>query len=290
MSELPRSDCDVSVVIPNWNRSDLLLECLRSIAKSTHRVMCDVTVVDNASTDDSVRRMRDEFPQVKMIVNETNRGFAAACNQGLRAGVGRLALLFNNDARMMDGCLDEMVAFMDAHPHTGALTCKQLDASTMQTMPPCANAFPSPKNLLMTRLVHLLRLPQRFPQGGWWRRWTYLADDPDSEHKAAHITGACFMIRREAIEHVGLLDEGYTMYLEETDWCMRLRNAGWEIHYTPRAAFVHHLSASGQLRSDREELYYRSYCRFFEKHYGKLARWIYQIEKGFFNLLKRAGT
>ena len=116
----------------------------------------------------------------------------------------------------------------------------------------------------------------------------YLADDADAEHEAAHITGACFMIRREAIEQVGLLDEGYTMYLEETDWCMRLRRVGWKIHYTPRAVFVHHLSASSQLRDDREELYYRSYCRFFEKHYGKAARWMYQLEKGFFNLAKRA--
>ncbi len=285
---LPKDGCEVSIVIPNWNRSDLLVECLHSLATSQATV--EITVVDNASTDDSVARVRAEFPNVRLIVNEYNRGFAGACNQGLRVGVGRYALLFNNDAAFEPGGLDALVAYLERHPDFGAATCKQIDASTSEAMPPCATAFPSPKNLLLTRLVRLFNLPTRFPNARWWRGWLFLGDDPHVEQEAAHLTGSCFLIRREALEQIGLLDEGFAMYLEETDWCWRLRQAGWRLGYTPHGAFRHHLSASGQLRSDREALYFQSYCRFFGKHYGRMAVWLYRAEKVAFGLLKRAAS
>lgn len=275
---------DVSVIIVNWNRCDLLMDCLRSIKERTHRVSYEIIVVDNASSDDSVARVREGFPDVHLICNTENRGFAAANNQGLSISQGRYALLLNNDTVVLDGCLDKMVAFMDVHPEVGALTCKQYDARDLEhPMPPCATAFPTPIRLMLTRLVRLLRQEHT----RWGRRWLYLGDDPDVEQEAAHITGSCFMIRRAAWEQVGLLDERFFMYLEETDWCKRLREAGWQIYYTPDAAFIHYLSASGQLRPDREELYYRSYCHFFEKHYGKPARWLYQAQKAMFNGLKK---
>lgn len=275
---------DVSVIIVNWNRSDLLMGCLQSIKERTHRVSYEIIIVDNASSDDSVTRVCEGFLEARLICNAENRGFAAANNQGLSISQGRYALLLNNDTVVMDGCLDKMAAFMDAHPDVGALTCKQYDARDREhPMPPCATAFPTPTRVMLTRLVRMLHKENT----RWGRRWLYLGDNPEVEQEAAHITGSCFMIRREAFEQVGLLDERFFMYLEETDWCLRLRQAGWKIYYTPDAAFIHYLSASGQLRTDREELYYRSYCQFFEKHYGKPARWLYQVEKVLFNLLKR---
>jgi hypothetical protein len=275
---------DISVIIVNWNRCDLLRGCLQSIKERTHRVAYEIIVVDNASTDDSVARVRVEFPYVQLICNAENRGFAAANNQGLAISQGRYALLLNNDTVVMDGCLDTMAAFMDAHPNVGALTCKQYDARDLEhPMPPCATAFPTPTRVMKTRLVRMLHKEHT----RWGQRWLYLGDNPEVEQEAAHITGSCFMIRREAFEQVGLLDERFFMYLEETDWCLRLRQAGWKIYYTPDAAFIHYLSASGQLRRDREELYYRSYCHFFEKHYGKPTRWLYQAQKGMFGVLKK---
>jgi hypothetical protein len=284
---------DVSVIIVNWNRSDLLMGCLQSIQQRTHRVAYEIVIVDNASSDDSVARVRAGFPTVgngrcavpvHLICNTENRGFAAANNQGLKVCQGRYALLLNNDTVVLDGCLDTMVAFMDAHSDAGALTCKQFDARDLEhPMPPCATAFPTPTRVMKTRLARLLRKENT----RWGQRWLYLGDNPEVEQEAAHITGSCFMIRREAFEQVGLLDERFFFYLEETDWCWRLREAGWKIYYTPAAAFIHYLSASGQLRSDREELYYRAYCAFFEKHYGKPARWLYQAQKGLFGVLKR---
>lgn len=224
---------DVSVVIVSWNTRDLLCKCLASVYESGGASGLEVFVVDNASHDGSTEMVAREFPDVKLIRNRDNRGFAAANNQALALARGRYLLVLNPDTVILDRAIEKVVAFADRRPDAGVIGCRVLKAPD-ERQNTCFR-FPGPLNLLLIALgMHRLRprwLFGRAEYGGWKR---------DTEQDVDVVTGMFMLVRRVAMEQVGLMDEDYFVYGEEADWCYRFWKAGWPCLFTPDAEIIHH--------------------------------------------------
>lgn len=227
------SELDVSVVVVSWNTCDILRGCLRSIFKQTREVSFEVFVVDNNSHDKSAEMVRAEFPDVKLIVNAENRGFAAACNQGMRAASARFTLLLNPDTIILNDAISRCVQYANLHPDVGVVGCQVLEDE--HRISPTGFSFPSPLNVFLalsglSRAFPRSRLFGR-PELSWWDRMT--------EQDVDVVTGMFMLVRREAIAQVGLMDEAYFVYSEEADWCYRFAQAGWRRVFTPCAQIIH---------------------------------------------------
>ncbi len=261
---------DLGVVIVSFNTRALLADCLRSLAVAlqTHGPgASEVWVVDNASPDGSAALVAQEFPWVHLIANQENRGFAAACNQALGQTRSRYLLLLNPDTRVMPDAPANLVRFLDEHPWIGAAGGRLVygdgrfqhscfDFPTLWQV--FFDLFPLHPRLLNSRLNG------RYPPASY----AY-------PHPIGHPLGACLIVRRRAAEAVGLLDEGFFLYCEELDWCLRLWRAGWPVYYTPTATVVHlEGQSSRQVRAAALIALYQSRLRFFRKHYSPLFCWL----------------
>jgi len=245
---------DLSIIIVNWNTRDLLRRCLASVEATVRGLSWEAIVVDNASSDGSAAMVRQEFLAVRLIENSQNRGFGAANNQALRLMAGRYALLLNSDAVLTTGAVRELFDFMERTP-AAAMAGGQLlnaDGSRQNSVA----AFPSPLTLLTNASLLEFLFPQRFPG----KRHDYPGPiEVDS------VIGACMVVRKAAIDTVGLFDERYFFFFEETDWALQMRAAGWKIYHVPTAR-IYHLqgqSIGGRLRS--RIAFYRSRYQYFRK-------------------------
>lgn len=252
---------DLSVVLVNWNTRQILHDCLASIYRQTQGISFEVIVVDNASTDGSARMVQNSFANVRLIENSENKGFAAANNQAIRAAHGDFILLLNSDTVVLDNALFETLEFARRHPEAGVVGCCVLNAD--MTLQPTCFMYPSLLNLflLTTYLSRLFRRNRFFGRERmtWWDR----AD----ERQVEVVTGCFMLIRRRVIESVGLLDEDYFMYGEETDYCYRARRAGWKILFTPAARIIHLGGASSkQVRPEMMLQLRGSILLFIRKH------------------------
>ncbi|NLF01330.1 MAG: glycosyltransferase family 2 protein [Anaerolineales bacterium] len=256
-------DVDVSIIAVNWNTRDLLAQCLRSVeatGETRQELNVQTCVVDNASTDGSAGMVREHFPWVRLIANTENLGFARANNQALRQVAGRYIALLNSDTEVHTGALETLVAFMDAHPEAGA--CGPLLLNADGTLQPSCHPVLTPGREFW-RLLFLERL---------WPRATYHQHlwDRETPREVEVIKGACLVLRREALDQVGLLDEQYFMYSEEMDLCHRLQQAGWQLYWVPQAKVTHYGEASSRQRA--EAMYielYRSKTQFHRKFGGE---------------------
>jgi N-acetylglucosaminyl-diphospho-decaprenol L-rhamnosyltransferase len=264
--------CDLGIVIVNWNTRDLLRDCLRSVFASEGAISYRVVVVDNASTDGSAAMVSDEFPDVAVFANADNCGFGAANNQGLRAlGFGpdspeesapRYALVLNPDTVLPPGALAAMVAYLDAGESIGAAGPKlvRLDGSLDRA---CRRSFPTPE-VSFYRMVGLSRL---FPNSRRFGRYNLTYLDPDQETEVDSVVGAFMMVRRDAIERVGLFDESFWMYGEDLDWAYRIKQAGWKVMYNPRVTVTHVKRAASRQSKRAQAEFFRAMLIFYRKHY-----------------------
>ena len=224
---------DVSVIIVNWNTRDLLRDCIRSLQRCRRGASAEIIVIDNASHDGSAEMVRSQFPDVVLIANEVNRGFAAANNQGIRVARGRYLLLLNPDTVVLEGAVDRSIQYADARPEIGVVGCQVLEDD--RTIQRTGFSFPTPWNLFLinsglSRCFPKSRVFGR-PDLGWWDRTT--------ERDVEVVSGMFMLVRREVVDHVGLMDEDYFVYAEEADWCYRIRKAGWRCVFAPVAQIIH---------------------------------------------------
>jgi N-acetylglucosaminyl-diphospho-decaprenol L-rhamnosyltransferase len=289
---------DLTVIIVGWNVRDLLRQCLLSICQAggigvprpepsrgtqstgsrpevhesagagnagskTTDLHTQVVVVDNASTDGSSEMVRAEFPDIRLISNDQNRGFTAASNQGLELSQGRYLLLLNPDTEVVGDALATMVRFMDEHPNVGALG-PQLRYPDGRRQP-SRRRFPT----LVTALLESTVVQEWWPDNRFIRRYTMADRSDDAVQEVDWLVGACLLVRRQAYEEVGGLDEGYFMSSEELDWCRRLKSAGWQIIYLPTATVIHHEGKSSEQVTAARHIYFQSSkVRYFRKHHG----------------------
>ncbi|NJN98102.1 MAG: glycosyltransferase family 2 protein [Anaerolineales bacterium] len=254
---------DISIIIINWNTRDLLAECLESLYKTISGTSFDIWVVDNASTDDSVEMVQTRFPSVQLILNRDNVGFARANNQAMIASQGRTMLLFNSDAVATPGAVAALMQIIEAHPQAGIVGAHLVnpDGSFQASHSPFPHLWQ--EFLILSglgRLIYGRWYPSRGPQ------------EAKGPQPVDYVEGACLLVRREAFEQAGGLDEGYFMYAEEVDWCYSMRRTGWQVWYQPAARIIHYGGGSSRnRRTQREADLYRSRVRFFRKHYGDAA-------------------
>ena len=255
---------DLSIVIVNWNTKEYLLRCLGSIFKLGQRMNWEVIVIDNGSQDGSGMEVKKSFPFVHLVENEKNLGFAKAANQGLQKASGRYALLLNPDTQVKGEAIEQLRSFMETHLEAGVAGPQLLnsDGSKQNSI---AN-YPSLATELLNKSLLRWLFPKKFP--GKER-------DYSEPVEVDSVIGACMIVRRDAIDQVGLLDEDYFLFLEETDWCYRMAKVGWKIYHVPQAEVDHFQGKSAETVKKRARVeFYRSRYHFFKKNRGSLQWFI----------------
>ncbi len=258
---------DLSIVVINWNTREMTRACLQSVRDALDgpdagKITAETIVVDNASEDGSADMIAADFPEMTLIRNPDNRGFAAANNQGFRIARGRQILLLNSDTLVHGDVLSASVAYLDDHPRTGAMGCKVLntDGTTQMT----CHQYPSLINqALMASGLWKLKWPRflgRYHMTHWKR---------DTETEVEVISGCYLLLRREVLDQVGPLDEDFFFFGEETDWCRRMRDAGWTLMFAPVGTITHHGGGSvRKLNHKRDVMLAGAKVRLHRKHGG----------------------
>lgn len=229
---------DISVVIVTWNTRKIACECLASLRQSGGALSMEVTVVDNASCDGTAEAIAEQYPEVKLIRNGSNLGFARANNIGIRASSGKYVCLINSDVIVPDHCLESMFRYMEQQPRIGVLGPKMRLADG--SIGDSCMRFPTVWNWFCRALA----LDSMFKSSGLFGGFLMTDFRYDKVMSVDVLTGWFWMIRSEAIAQVGGLDERYFMYGEDIEWCKRFRLAGWDIVFYPEAEAVHHCAAS----------------------------------------------
>jgi GT2 family glycosyltransferase len=254
---------DVTVLLVTWNARAYIENCLRSLAPSSSRRSMRVIVVDNSSSDGTQLLVEEKFPDVELIKNSSNVGFAAANNQAMRVSLSRFVLLLNPDTVVRAGAVDVLVDFMLAHDDAWA--CGPAILNGDGTPQRTGVRFPNNWNLL----VESLFLDRLFPRSKLFGAHRALYEDPGKIRAVDYLQGACLMVRNEVVENIGGLDERFFMYFEETDWCYRMKRAGGEVYMCPAAQVVH-IGGGGVGHYDERRLlhFYTSLLLFYHKHYS----------------------
>jgi GT2 family glycosyltransferase len=254
---------DVSIIVVNWNTKSLLRDCLASVYEQSRGVDFEIIVVDNASTDGSKEMIRNDFPKVVLIENNKNSGFAAANNQGINVAKGRYVLLLNSDTIVLDDCIANIVSFADTQPRAGVVGCRVLNSD--RTLQPTCFMFPSVLNLFLSS-SYLYKL---FPKNRFFGRERMTWWNANDVREVDIIKGCFMLIRREAIEQVGRMDENFFMYAEETDWCYRFRKSGWKVMFAPVGEIIHYGGQSTTQIPVAMIVQLRlSILKFIKKHYS----------------------
>mgnify|MGYP000846362706 FL=1 len=267
---------DLAIVIVSWNVASLLRACLDSILHAPDVTQRDgqlwvgqhsaeIWVVDSASSDGSANMVAQRYPQVRLIACETNVGFTAGNNLAMRRCEGRYLLLLNPDTEIVEDALSSMMDYMERHPDIGALgpQLRYPDGSVQSSR----RRFPT----LAMAFMESTLLEQWLPDNRWARAYRFADAPADVIQPVDWVTGACMLVRRKAVERVGLMDEDLFMYSEELDWCRRLADDGWRVIYYPCAVVVHHEGRSAeQVAAARDIYFHSSKVHYFRKHHGRL--------------------
>ncbi len=257
----------LSVITVSWNVSKLLDVALETLKADLQGIEAEVFVIDNASADDSAEMVRRKHPWVRLIANDENLGFAKANNQAMRMAKGDFIFLLNPDTEVRPGAIAELLKFLEEHPKAG-IVAPQLINSDGSIQRSC-RAFPT----FIAMLYELMGLSKMFPNDPRFGAYKMLDFEHDEVREVDQPEGAALLLRREVIDQVGILDEGFFMLFEEVDWCYRIKQAGWQIWFDPAAKIVHHYGQSiKQVKAKMILSSHRGLYRFWSKHYAK-GRW-----------------
>ena len=251
-------EIDLSVIIVNWNTRELLRQCLQSVYSTINNLAMEVIVVDNASSDGSREMLEQDFPDVRKIFNQQNRGFGAANNQGFAVMKGKYALLLNTDAILTEGAVNKLWLFSETCADA-AIVCGQLlnaDGSKQNSIA----SFPSILTLLANTSLLEYVFPRYFPS----KRYEYR--EPLEVDSAI---GACLMIRNAALADAGFFDERYFFFMEETDMAYSMRQKGWKIYQVPDSCIYHLQGQSVGHQTQSRIEFYRSRYQFMQKWHSR---------------------
>ncbi len=253
---------DLTIIVVTYRQWDRVRVCLQSVFRECAGLDADVIVVDNASGDGTAGRVRNEFPAVRIIANERNRGFAAANNQGIGEARGRNILLLNPDTEVHSGAIRAVLAFLDEHPLAWVAGCRLNSADG--SLQASVGAFPSIlEGVLRASFLYLL-LPANAVIGSRSvRKFDYTRPAA-----VDWVMGAFLMVRREAIGRIGALDERFFMYSEEVDFCRRVWEEGHEVWYTPAGTVTHFWGGQNAVSARTYVWLHASQILYLKKHYS----------------------
>ena len=245
----------------------MVLDCIRSVIEQTQSAH-EIIVVDNNSSDGSVDAIQGEFDSVYVIANDSNRGFAAANNQGLEQSQGNYVLLLNPDTLVLDGAIDKMLQWIKANPSIGCGGCQVFESDDI--IQKTCFSDPTPLNLLLVETgLQRLSGSSRFwgkPEYSWWDRRTEMDVDV--------ISGMFMLVPRTVLEEVGGMDDAFFVYAEEADWCRRIRTRGYKCVFTPIAQIIHRDGGSKSTFQIRPKMYVqlqKSQLIYANKHHGTIG-------------------
>ena len=252
----------LSIIIVNWNTCDLLRICLESAYRTTADIHPEVIVVDNGSSDGSPAMVSKEFPSVRLIQNTTNLGFARANNQAFQVSTGDFILLLNSDAFLKEGAANSLVHTMEAHPDIGITGARlvYLDGRPQVSFEKLPNLYSE-----SLRLAGLDKVFWRLSRG-------QKTSNTHDYYEVGVVSGACLMVRRVMVEQIGLFDENFFMFNEETDLCFRAHAANWKVVHNPAAQAAHVGGGSTGVTPERVLRLYKAKLLYFQKHDGEKAK------------------
>jgi len=256
---------DLSIIIVNYNVRYFLEQCLHSVERATGDLQVEVYVVDNNSVDGSCAMVQEKFPDVTLIRNDQNLGFSVANNQAIKKSTGRYVLLLNPDTVIEEDTLIKCIGYMDEHTDSGGLGVKMIDGKG-DFLPESKRSLPTPR-VAFFKMFGLSRL---FPRSRVFSRYHLGYLDKDQTHQIEILCGAFMMLRKSALDEVGLLDEDFFMYGEDIDMSYRLLNAGYKIIYYPETTIIHYKGESTKKGSMNYVLtFYNAMIIFARKHFSK---------------------
>jgi O-antigen biosynthesis protein len=265
---------ELSVIIVSYNVRDYLRQALLSVIEAAEKINHEIIVVDNHSSDGSSEMVRREFPSVMLIARQTNEGFSAACNRGIRASSGEYLLVLNPDTHVQPDALVRALSFMREHHDAGAAGARMSDGDG-RFLPESKRGFPSP----LASLFKFTGMGRLFPRSALFNAY-YIGEKPDDKICRADIlTGAFMMIRREALDRSGLFDTAFFMYGEDIDLSWRIRKAGYYNYYLPDVRIIHYKGRSAMTeRESSLRHFYGAMKLFAVKHLGR--QWHIPVKAG----------
>jgi len=224
----------LSIIIVNYNSLEYLVHCIESIFQNPPNFDYEIIIVDNASTDDSIKKLKLDYSHLKVILNTENKGFAYANNQAINLAEGKYIMLLNPDTLVLESSIDNMFSFMEKNNEVGIVGPMIINADgTFQ--PQCKRGFPTPSSVLS----YFLCLHKIFPKNKTFGKYLLTYLDQNELNEVDSVSGACMFVRRQVFKEVGLLDEDYFMFGEDIDLCFRAKQKGWKICYFPVSKIVH---------------------------------------------------
>ncbi|OGS25458.1 MAG: hypothetical protein A2297_06980 [Elusimicrobia bacterium RIFOXYB2_FULL_48_7] len=271
---------DLTISIVNYNVKDQLESCLKSIYKETLELSFEVIVVDNASSDKSIEMIKVNFPQVKLIANRENLFFSKAHNQAYNVSSSRYFLLLNPDTIIRDNVFKKMIDFMDSIQEVGACGPKLVNERMEHEW--SGENFPD----LLYGIYEVSLVNAVFPSNSVKRRKIMPDWDRNDTREVDTIGGSCLMIRREIVQKTGLLDEKFTLYWEEIDWCKRIKEAGYKVYFFASAIIIHYWGTSTSLldRRVKDKHYFNSLLYYYKKNFGQNTFFILRLLYFFMNV------
>jgi GT2 family glycosyltransferase len=257
---------DVVIIIINWNTSKLLKNCIDSVKKYTQSVYYKICVVDNASIDNSVDMLKEEFPDVLLIENKQNVGFAVANNQAMKCVNGQYYLLLNSDTLFIDNVILKMLQYAKEVNEFGIIAPQLLNSDL--SIQKSTSYFPSFYNSILLNVLFVRKVFSKFKYYDKVKLELIVSPvDVD------YVSGACMLVNRDALQEVGYLDEDYFMYGEDIDWCYRFHKYNWRVIYNPLCQLIHLGNQSGKEKWGNSRLAVSRVAeeKFYRKNYGKLA-------------------
>ena len=259
MEDKADREVDLAVVVVDFNAGDYLIKCLDSVKAMAGEATLEVVLVDNASRDGSATKTAEAHQDVTLIENRENRGFSAAVNQGIKRSRAPFILLLNPDAEISSGTLSGLLKVAEDHPRAGAVgpLIRNPDGTVYRS----GRVFPS----IPDAIGHAFLGPFR-PRNRFSRAYTLADWDRTTERIVDWVSMACMLVRRDALDDVGLLDESFFLYAEELDLCTRLKQGGWRVLFTPELEVTHEGAVSTGVSRWALLEHSRSIYRYFAKH------------------------
>jgi len=270
----------LSICILTLNARDFLRACLHSIQEHT-TLDHEIIVVDNGSSDGTSDMLQTEFPTVRLIQNQENLGYTYPNNQAMQLAKGRFIALLNPDTLVHSGAFEQLCEFLESHPDVGIVGPKVLNPDgTLQA--PCRRGDSRPWAVIS----YFTGLAKRFPDKAFFNGYLLTHLPEDQIHPVDGVSGSCMFIRREVVDQIGYLDERFFAYQEDADYCLRARQAGWQVYYNPEAQITHFGGQGGSRVQPYRSIWawHKSYFLYYRKHFAGdyffLFNWLYYVAMG----------